>query len=195
MATYRLDAATPLAASRFTPSFVRKQQRLFSAYCGSTDWTKACRLFQEDGDGLVRLATMLPVEQLARRVPVDGRWGTDAVSCAWSADMVLEHLIDQGVMYAQIIVHLSRGEQPWQDVDVSDSAPHVSRGTESICAFAVFLKDFAEVLAQDVGDPNSPATSRHPQYGDLTAKSWLSLAAFHQAMHRRQMERIVASLE
>jgi hypothetical protein len=108
--------------------------------------------------------------------------------------MVLEHLIDVGSAYAEIIIHLSQGESPWRDVDLAAVAPRGGNGPEILDFFRSFLNDFAEALAEDIGERDHRFTHPHPWYGRLNAQHWHSLAAFHQSVHRDQMERIVSAL-
>jgi hypothetical protein len=113
-------------------------------------------------------------------------------SLDWSAGMVLEHLIEAGAAFGRIVVELSNGERPWGGLDLAAIRPDGRRGAQVVQDFENFLTDFAEALSEDAGDQGCTLTYPHPWHGELTAQGWHSLAAFHQRMHRRQMEQIVA---
>jgi hypothetical protein len=108
--------------------------------------------------------------------------------------MVLEHLMESGSTYAQILIHLSHGERPSPLLDPISVRPEGRRGIEVVEDFESFLADYAAAVAEDAGDRESELRHPHPSYGELTAYGWHRLAAFHQRIHRHQMERIVANL-
>jgi hypothetical protein len=87
-----------------TPS-ISVSQAFFASFCRSTTWTSASFLVQTEGEDLVRLTEALPHELLSRRVLTAPSWGIGNESRYWSAEMVLEHLIEVGFAYAEIIVH------------------------------------------------------------------------------------------
>lgn len=182
--------ASVLEARKVDSSPVRPSSALsllFSLYCQSTSWDSASRLFQAEGQRLLQEAQALPCELLNRKVQV-------GYSRHWSAEMVLEHLIEVGTIYAEIIVHLSHGESPWHEIDPAMVIPDGGTGTQILDDYSSFLNDFASVLSEDIGGTETAITHPHPYYGELTVHGWLCLAAFHQRVHCDQMERIVASL-
>jgi hypothetical protein len=163
------------------------QRLLFSLFCKSTSWDSAGLLFQTEGQKLLQEARALPHELLSRKVQV-------GYSRHWSAEMVLEHLIELGTIYAEVIVHLSHGESPWHEIDPAMVIPEGGAGSRILGDYSSFLNDFASVLSEDVGGTETALTHPHPYYGELTAHGWLCLAAFHQRVHCDQIEQIVASL-
>jgi len=47
-------------------------------------------------------------------------------------------------------------------------------------------------MNREVADRNSRTTLRHPWFGEMNAHQWHCLAAMHQSVHRKQMQRILA---
>jgi hypothetical protein len=167
---------------------------LFPAYCRITSWQKALAAFQGEGDRIIALAEPLSPQQLQQRILVKAPMGIEDSSRYWSAEMVLEHLIEVGTRIATGIVELTCGEEVTVKADVADVKPMGGNGTEILEDYKAFLLDYAETLAEDVGDVRSKRTHSHPWFGRLTAHQWACLGAVHQTIHRRQMERIVAGL-
>jgi hypothetical protein len=126
------------------------------------------------------------------RVLIRPLWGIEDSSRYWSAEMVLEHLIEVGARIATAIVELSHGEKP--GADGADGSPGGGRGPGLLQDYRAFLSDYADTLCEDVGDRASKLTHPHPWFGELSAHRWACLAAFHQAVHRRQLQAIVAGL-
>lgn len=165
------------------------RQLTFPPFCRSTTWQCAGLIFQAEGKKLLRMAQGLPCECLRRRVSIEPLWGVD-----WSAEMVLEHLIEVGSAYAETIIHLSHGESPWHEFDFADAMPHGGAGQQIVADYSRFLTDFAAVLSEDLGDRESTVTHPHPWHGDLAARGWHCLAAFDQSAYRHQMARILSGL-
>jgi hypothetical protein len=158
-----------------------------------TSWEKAAAIFRTEGRRLIELAQPLSAEVLSRRVAVKPLWGIEDSSRYWSAEMVLEHLIEVGTRIAIGVVELSHGQQP--NVDMMDVNPDGGRGRQVVEDYIAFLEDYANTLAEEVGDKRSKLTYPHPCFGELTAHGCVCLAAVHQKLRCRQMERIVAAVE
>jgi hypothetical protein len=175
---------------RFQASLLRYV--LLPCYCRLTSWEKAAAIFEAEGRKLIALAGRLSPDLLQRKVHVGSLWGLETTSCDWSAEMVLEHLIEAGTQTAIRIVELSHGEQ----VTAKDDGlkPRGGQGPRLIEDYTVFLDDYAQTLQEDIGSRTSCHSHPHPRFGQLTAHGWACLGAFHQFVRRRQMERIVTEL-
>ncbi len=165
---------------------------LVPRFCRATSWEKADAIFQKEGGKLLALADPLPPERLHQAVLIDRIPGIEDSSRHWSPEMVLEHLIMVGSQMKQGFVLLSRGETPTEKADVAAVKPKGSYGSGILPAFRTFLAEFAAASAGDVADRNSRTTYLHPWFGPLNAHQWHCLAAIHQAVHRKQMEKILA---
>lgn len=167
---------------------------LFPAHCRFTSWDKAAAVFEAEGKRLIEMARRLPPFLFQKRVLVKPLWGIEDSSRYWSAEMVLEHLIEMGACIATTVVDLSNGEIPACEVNVMDFKPRGGRGPQVIEDCTRFLDDYAKTLLEDVGDRRSKLSHPHPWFGELTSHRWVCLGTIHQAIHRRQMARIVAAL-
>lgn len=167
---------------------------LFPTYCRVTSWHKALAVFQTEGQGVIALAAPLSPEQMQKRVLVKAPMGIEDSSRFWSAEMVLEHLIEVGTRIATGIVALTCGEEVTVKADVADVKPKGGNGSRILEDYTAFLIDYAQTLTEDIGDRKSNRTHFHPWFGHLTAHQWVCLGAVHQTIHRRQMRRIVAGL-
>jgi hypothetical protein len=166
---------------------------LFPAYCRRTSWDRSAAVFHAEGQKVLGLARSLPLPALQKRVRIRPLWGIEDGSRDWSAEMILEHLIEVGVRIATAIIELSHGEKPGSPI--ADAAPSGGRGPALLQDYAAFLDDYAATLSEDVGNRDCKLTCAHPWFGELTAHRWACLGAFHQARHRRHLEEIVAQLE
>jgi hypothetical protein len=191
MASEGIHAARPgVELPRFQAFLLR--HILFPTHCRFTSWDKAADVFEAEGKKLIALARPLSPDLFQKKVPIRPLWGLEASCRCWSAEMVLEHLIEVGTRTAIGIVELSHGEEP--TVQVDDMLPKGGHGLRLLDDYIAFLDDYAQTLLEDVGRRTSKLTRPHPWFGQLTAHGWACLGAFHQTIHRRQMERIVAQL-
>jgi hypothetical protein len=167
---------------------------LFPTYCRFTSWDTAAAVFEAEGKKLIELARPLPPLLFQKRVLLKPLWGIEDSSRYWSAEMVLEHLIEMGTCIATRVVDLTNGETPPCEVNVADFKPRGGRGPQVLEDYTRFLDDYAKTLLEDVGEKRSKLTHPHPWFGQLTAHRWVCLGTIHQAIHRRQIARIVATL-
>lgn len=162
---------------------------LFPLYCRCTSWDKAVAVFRAEGHKSLRAAQRLTPDAFRTRILIRPLWGLEDSSRYWSVEMILEHLIEVGARIATTIVELSHGEKP--ATDVTEVPPSGGRGLGLLQDYRAFLDDYADTLAEDVGDRRSELTHPHPWFGQLTVHRWVCLGAHHQAVHRRQLEAIV----
>jgi hypothetical protein len=165
---------------------------LFPSYRCVTSREKAAAIFQAEGRKLTALARRLPPDHFPRKVHIGSLWGLETASCNWSAEMVLEHLIEAGTQTAICIIELSHGEKVTAKGD--DLTPRGGQGPRLLEDYTAFLEDYAQTLQEDIGSGTNGSSHPHPEFGQLTAHGWACLGAFHQSVHRRQMERIVTEL-
>ena len=168
---------------------------VFPTFCRLTSWEKAGSLFQDEGQKLGALARKLSPEKLQQRVLIQPLWGIEDSSRNWSAEMVLEHLIEVGSRIAIGVVELSHGQEASVEADIVAVKPKGHGERDVLEEYMAFLDQYRRTLAEDVDDRRSTKTLVHPWFGDLTPHHWVCLGAVHQQIHRRQMERIVAGLE
>jgi hypothetical protein len=193
MASHSIQATlAPPAAGLPRFQAVLFRHLLFPAYCRRTSWDRSAAVFHAEGQKVMGLAQSLPPSAFQKRVQIRPLWGIENHSRDWSAEMVLEHLIEVGVRVATAIIELSHGERPGTPLAVP--VPGGGRGHAVLQDYAAFLDDYAATLSEDVGDRDSKLTCPHPWFGELTAHRWACLGAFHQALRRRHLEEIVATV-
>jgi hypothetical protein len=186
--------APPGAGLPIVQAFVLRHL-VFPAYCLTTSWDKALAAFQDGGQKVIALAEPLSAAQLQRRVLVKAPMGIEDSSRYWSAAMVLEHLIIVGSGIATDIIDLTHGSRVAAKADIAAVKPKGGKGSEILQDFRQFLGHYPRTIAEDSGDRKSKLTHAHPWFGDLNAHQWACLAAVHQSIHRKQMQRIVAGLD
>ena len=171
------------------------RRALFRLYCRFTSWERSIDVFQAEGKKVIQLVRRLAPNAFQEMVQIKPVWGIESSPCCWSAALVLEHLIEVGARIAIVVVELSRGENPSVQTELTDAQPRGGLGAQLITDYTAFLDDYADTLSEDVGDRGSRLTHPHPWLGELTAHHWACVATVHQAIHRRQVERIVAGLQ
>jgi len=154
-------------------------------------WDKAMARFESEGRAILQMVEPLPPETLMKPVLINRIAGIEDSSRFWSPAMVLEHLIIVGQRIFGGIVLLSHGRKPDGKADTASVKPKGAQGPEIIETFRAFLEEFRTGIAEQTGDRASAATFEHPWFGELTAAKWVVLAAIHQTIHRRQLEKIL----
>ncbi len=168
---------------------------LLPAICMTHSWGMAQRFFQREGRRVLELANPLSDNEMTARVLVHGILGIEDSSRFWSVAMAMEHLIIVGDTMTRIIVDLTHNRPPSAHVNIADVKPH---GT---IPAAKIVQDYGELLArsrkrclEQIGKHRAPQRLNHPWFGEITAHQWHCLAAWHQRIHRRQIEAIIKSV-
>jgi hypothetical protein len=154
---------------------------------------RAAARFRAEGDIALRLARSLPPADAARRVLVPRLWGLEDSSRFWSVFMVLDHLTIVNDAVAAIIEHLAAGRPFPRAIGIADVKPRPGAGPGALDELD--RADRAYLAATGaVGDLRTRLTYPHPWFGPLDGHGWHCLAALHQTIHRRQVERIIRKL-
>lgn len=149
-------------------------------------------MFQKQGRILVDLTLNLSADCLQEPVLIERIQGIEDSSRFWSPGMVLEHLIIVGSQMMRGIVQLSRGIELTGTPDVAAVKPKQAYGAGAVGVFQSFLSQYADTMNREVADRNSTTTLTHPWFGPMNAHQWHCLAAIHQTIHRKQMQKILA---
>jgi hypothetical protein len=146
-------------------------------------------LFEKSGQAILSRVRDLDDETFTQPVLIKRLPGLEDSSRNWSAEMTLEHI--QVVTAAAVyIIKKLEANQPLQlPVRTQDVKPNGGLGLDRIRAFRTYLEETPKKLAQF--DFSSSATHPHPWFGELRSIDWLRLIAFHQDLHRKQIEGIV----
>lgn len=125
---------------------------------------------------------------LISRIP-----GLEDSSRDWSVWMTLEHLRIVHGIFAHVIGALVKDATPPGETSIASVKPSPDVGTEVVAPFEASC----DVLVSTVGSApnlNTRARYSHPWFGSLDAAGWHALAGMHLAIHRKQIEHILAGL-
>jgi len=149
--------------------------------------------FERERDAILALVRPLDETTAARRVLIRRPRGLEDSSRDWSVWMTLDHLRITNTRFAQAITLLRAGRVPPQPASTAavKPAPEVDAGV--VAAFEASCQVLLEASAP-LREACSDTTYAHPWFGPLDARGWQALASFHLALHRVQIERILADL-
>ena len=115
----------------------------------------------------------------------------------WSVLMVLDHLCLVIEDCRKAIASLVDGVEPRGEIDLSLYAPNTDVGFDVLGRFEHLTKGFCldiQTAIKREGAFAGPTRFSHPCFGNMSAKNWLAFAALHQAIHRRQVQKIIVML-
>lgn len=164
---------------------------LFPITVARLPWDKAMASFKNESRLILDMAAPLSLEALTKPVLIKRFAGIEDSSRCWSPAMVLEHLVIVGRQICNVIITLSHGRNPEGRADTAAVKPKGGQGAEIIGTFRTMTEEYLGRIAQQVRDRASTATFAHPWFGELTASKWAVMAAMHQAIHRKQLEKIL----
>jgi len=150
----------------------------------------ASRQFRQEGDRILAIARSLPPERAAERVLIQRIFGIEDSSRYWSVLMVLEHLVIVNEAIANIVPMLAAGIPFDREIGVADVKPRPDQQPEVIDRFAACTGNYLTAI-DAVPSLHAGVRYRHPWFGPLNGHGWHVLAAGHQGIHRRQIERIL----
>jgi len=123
--------------------------------------------------------------------------GVSESNRSWSVLMVIDHLCLVIEDCRKAIVALSDGAELRGEVDLSFYVPNEDVGVDVLERFETlthcFCNDIQAAIQREAAF-SGPARFLHPYFGDMNAKQWLAFAALHQAIHRRQVKKIIVML-
>jgi DinB superfamily len=160
---------------------------IFPIGAALTSWNAALDRFRAEGERVLDLVQPLSPPRLTERVLIERIRGIEDSSRFWSPAMVLDHLVIVGDAIGSVIVSLARGERPPGEASVAAVKPNRAAGPELVGRFRELLARYPRLLAEQVKSRDSRTTYPHPWFGELNARQWNVLAAFHQGIHRRQL--------
>jgi hypothetical protein len=135
----------------------------------------------------------LSEEAARRRVLIARQPGIEDSTRFWSPFMVLEHMAIVGEGVAGLVLALDKGRDPGREVRIQDVKPSPEVGPEAIERLRGVVARYARLVGR-LGELRGPASHPHPWFGPLNARQWLSLAAVHNGVHRRQLRAIIRAL-
>ena len=171
--------------------FVARALFAFTRMRGNRDTFNA--QFQRERAAIGGLVRSCDAESAARRVLIDRLPGMEDSSRNWSVWMTLDHLriIHKGLN--RTIGALAKGIVPPGQASTAAVKP-----SPDVTAAVVghYEKSCDDLIATVAGIPNLKTAARfaHPWFGPLDAAGWHAMAGTHLALHRKQIERIIAGL-
>jgi hypothetical protein len=154
----------------------------------------ASQWFVDEGRRMLSMARSLSPDHAARQVLIPRVWGIEDSSRNWSVLMTLDHLTIVNTRIASIVERLAAGETWEQRLTTADVKPRPNQEAATIERFEECLAEYPRRVGALAG-LRTRAKHRHPWFGPLGAHDWHCLAAGHQRIHRRQVERIVVRLD
>lgn len=158
----------------------------------TTSRQRASRSFRREGDRILSLVRLLPLDGAAERVLIPRIFGIEDSSRHWSVLMVLEHLVIVNDAIGQIVQSLAARRPFEREIGIADVKPQPDQQLEVIDRFAGCVANYLAAI-EALPNLHTRLRYRHPWFGPLTGHGWHVLAAEHQAIHRRQIERILAT--
>lgn len=154
-------------------------------------------IFCNETNELLRIAHDDESYDVFEKLQIPRVIGIEDSSRNWSVAMVLDHLCLTNAEMTVAVESLSKGIVPKGEVDISLYKPNPDVGIDVFDRFASVNERYVEAIESllDAGDNlNRRPAFLHPWFGWLGPHQWHVLAAFHQRIHRRQVQKIVAML-
>ena len=167
---------------------------MFRLACGLISKNLGLRWFKLEAARIKALAGTVSAEQGAVPILISRVVGIEDSSRYWSVFMVLDHLriVDEGI--SQIIQTLTDDRRFEQEVRIQDVKPRPQSGPQMIERFLKAVDGYESTVTR-LGTLGRHVRHPHPWFGPMTAHDWHCLAAIHHWVHRRQLGRIVGTLE
>lgn len=146
--------------------------------------------FRDEAALVMQLAAQVPEPLGRQRVRIARGPGMEQASRTWSVYMAVEHLVIVNRGITAVIHALCAEHNPGVEIRIEDIQPHPEVGPEQIEALAFAVERYLEVVER-FGLLRARERYRHPWFGLLTAAEWNVLAAWHNRVHRHQIERLL----
>lgn len=127
------------------------------------------------------------------RVLVPRLRGLEDSSRYWSVLMTLDHLRIVNLNIAGIIASLGKGVVPKTKVSTAAMKPKVDVTAAVITDYEASCDALLNTVAE-IRNLKTQLRHVHPWFGQLDAERWFALAGGHMAIHRAQIESIIAGL-
>lgn len=150
-------------------------------------------LFRQEGERAIALGRSVDEAQGRRRVLVGRFFGIEDSSRHWSIFMALEHLVIVNSAIAATLPRLYSGLDVPDAVRVEDFKPVPEAGPEQITDLANVVERYTDMVDK-LGNLRAGIRYPHPWFGELSAAQWHALAAVHNSVHRRQVQRILRAM-
>jgi hypothetical protein len=156
-------------------------------------WDRGMKLFEHEGNKILIAVKSLDEESLFKKVLVPRTFGIEDSSRYYSPAMVLWHLIYVGNAIQEGIISLSNNESLDFVVKIENFKPFVEIDKNIVNEFKLFLDSYRIRIESNVKNKYIRNFHAHPWFGPLNPHQWLIMSAVHQAVHGRQLRRILES--
>lgn len=157
----------------------------------------ALKLFNHETTQLIRFAEGDGSYDQFQQLTIPRVIGIEDSSRNWSVMMILDHLCQTNRDMLTAIKTLAEGITPRGEIEISMYKPSPDVDFSILDQFRELNDEYCltiERLLETHGRLQTAARFRHPWFGALNAHQWHCLAMFHQRVHRRQAQKIVAML-
>jgi hypothetical protein len=155
------------------------------------------KIFRAESNELQRIAHDDESYDVFEKLLIPRVIGIEDSSRNWSVAMVLDHLCLTNAEMMVAVESLSQGIVPKGEVDIALYKPHPDVGIDVFDRFQAVNERYIETI-ESLLDASANLKRRpvfpHPWFGWLSPHQWHVLAAMHQRIHRRQVQKIVAML-
>ena len=158
---------------------------------------RALQLFLREADELVRIADEDESYDVFQPVLIPRIVGIEDSSRNWSVMMVLEHLCLTNRDMLAAITDLTDGIVPRGEIDIALYKPSPDVGFDVLDRFREITFEYYRAIENLIENHVSLKTDSryaHPWFGRLNAHQWHYLAGYHQRIHRKQAQKIIAML-
>lgn len=128
----------------------------------------------------------------AKRVLTPRLRGLEDSSRHWSVWMTLDHLRIVHGAISGVIASLARGVVPEGTASTAAVKPSPAVTAAVVATYEASCDSLLSTVA-NAGELRTGARYAHPWFGPLDAFGWHALAGMHLAIHRRQIETILAA--
>jgi uncharacterized damage-inducible protein DinB len=150
--------------------------------------------FRREREAVRKLYQQCDPQQGAERVLIKRPVGLEDSSRNWSVWMTLDHLRIVHTSITGVVGALAKGIVPDGKADTAAVKPSTDAATDIVAAYERSCDKLSEQFAT-TPDLNTKARYPHPWFGPLNAAGWHALSGRHLAIHRVQLERILAGLK
>lgn len=149
--------------------------------------------FQRERARIAGLVRACDAASASRRVLIRRPPGLEDSSRYWSVWMTLDHLRIVHRSVISVIGALAKGVTPPGQASTAAVKPDPEITARVVSEYEQSCEDLLATVAS-VTELKTSARFRHPWFGPLDAAGWHALAAGHLAIHRVQIQRILARL-
>ena len=155
---------------------------------------KALLFFEKESELIKELVAKVDDPKRKQRVLIARISGIEDSSRYWSVYMALQHLNLVNKAVIEGIETVMRGANFGLEVKIANFKPKTEADANEIQSFRDVIADYIKRV-KALQTLASSVTHPHPWFGPLDAHGWHCLAAMHNQIHRRHIEKIIAGLD